>query len=58
MLDNLGRPVSTLAQDELQSAGPHAYALPISQLNLAPGLYTVRLLQAEGTTYRKLIVTQ
>ncbi|RYU80103.1 CehA/McbA family metallohydrolase [Hymenobacter persicinus] len=58
VLDNLGRPVSVLAQDEQQSAGPHSYALSVSQLNLASGLYTVRLVQATGTTYRKLVVAQ
>jgi hypothetical protein len=58
VLDNLGRTVSVLAQDEAQSAGPHAYSLPVSQLNLAPGMYTVRLIQPAGTTYRKLIVAQ
>ncbi|WP_345113111.1 CehA/McbA family metallohydrolase [Hymenobacter algoricola] len=58
VLDNLGRTVSVLAQDEAQSAGPHAYTLPVSQLSLAPGLYTVRLVQAAGTTYRKLLVAQ
>jgi hypothetical protein len=58
VLDNLGRAVSVLAQDEQQAAGPHAYTLPVSQLNLAPGLYTVRLVQADGATFRKLVVAQ
>jgi len=58
VLDNLGRPVSLLAQDELQAAGPHAYVLPVSRLSLAAGMYTVRLVQESGTVYRKLVVAQ
>ncbi|GAA4002987.1 hypothetical protein GCM10022408_13110 [Hymenobacter fastidiosus] len=58
VLDSMGRRVKVLVQNEQQSAGPHAYTLPVNQLKLAPGLYTVRLLQATGTTYRKLVVAQ
>jgi hypothetical protein len=56
VLDGLGRTVSTLANSAQQSSGSHALTMPTQ--GLAAGVYTVRVSQQSGVSYRKLVIAQ
>ena len=56
VLDMLGRPVITLANELKQEAGPHTFEVPTQ--GLAAGLYTMRLHHSGATEFRKLVVGQ
>jgi hypothetical protein len=56
VLDALGRPVMSLTATQRQAMGSQALRIPTNQL--APGLYTVRLVCEGGAVFRKLVVSR